>query len=144
MRVRLLVSQALLVGAAITFASSAQAQTKMFHANATGAQEVPAVAGAGQATGMFTLNTATKELTWNVTYSGLSSDATAAHIHGPAASGANAGVEINLAAGGTKSPIAGKATLTDAQIADLEGGKTYLNIHTANNKGGEIRGQIAP
>jgi Cu/Zn superoxide dismutase len=144
MRVRLLVSQALLVGAAVVFASSAQAQTKMFHATAAGTQEVPPVTGAGKATGMFTLNTATKELTWSVTYSGLSSDATAAHIHGPAASGANAGVEINLAAAGTKSPIEGKATLTDAQIADLEGGKTYLNIHTANNKGGEIRGQIAP
>jgi hypothetical protein len=144
MRTRLLLAQAVLVGAGLVFASGAQAQTKMFHANASGTQEVPPVTGAGKATGMFTLNPATKELSWSVTMSGLSSDATAAHIHGPAASGANAGVEINLAPNGIKSPLEGKATLTDAQIADLEGGKTYLNVHTANNKGGEVRGQIAP
>jgi hypothetical protein len=144
MRTRLLLVQAALAAGCLAFASGAQAQTKMFHADATGAQEVPPIAGAGKGAGVFTLNPATKELSWNVTYSGLSSDATAAHIHGPAASGANAGVEINLGSGGTKSPISGKATLTDAQIADLQSGKTYLNIHTANNKGGEIRGQIAP
>ena len=40
------------------------------------------------------------------------------------------------------SPIKGEATLTDAQIADLTGGKWYLNIHTAANRGGEIRGQV--
>jgi hypothetical protein len=40
-------------------------------------------------------------------------------------------------------PMAGKATLTDAQIADLKDGKWYFNIHTAKNPGGEIRGQMA-
>ena len=45
-------------------------------------------------------------------------------------------------AGGVKNPLEGKATLTDAQMADIEGGKTYINIHTMANKGGEIRGQI--
>ena len=42
----------------------------------------------------------------------------------------------------TASPIKGSATLTDAQAADLDAGKYYVNIHTAANKGGEIRGQI--
>jgi len=143
MRTRLLLAQATLIAAGLMFASGAQAQTKTFHAHATGAQEVPPVAGSGTASGTFTLNPATKELTWTVNYSGLSSEATAAHIHGPAAAGANAGVEVPLGAAG-KSPITGKATLTDAQIADLESGKAYLNIHTANNKGGELRGQITP
>jgi len=41
------------------------------------------------------------------------------------------------------SPITGSATLTDAQMADLEAGKCYVNVHTAANKGGEIRGQLA-
>ena len=40
------------------------------------------------------------------------------------------------------SPLKGEATLTDAQAADLAAGKWYFNIHTAANKGGEIRGQV--
>jgi hypothetical protein len=40
------------------------------------------------------------------------------------------------------SPTSGKATLTDAQIADLEAGKWYFNVHTAAHPGGEIRGQL--
>ena len=40
------------------------------------------------------------------------------------------------------SPARGKATLTDAQAADLMAGRWYVNIHTAANKGGEIRGQV--
>ena len=39
-------------------------------------------------------------------------------------------------------PIKGEATLTDAQAADLQAGKWYFNVHTAANKGGEIRGQV--
>ncbi|MEJ0069152.1 MAG: CHRD domain-containing protein [Pseudomonadota bacterium] len=144
MRVSSLLATAAFVVAGFTLAPGAQAQTKAFHADATTAQEVPPTAGAGSGKGTFTLNPATKELKWSVTYSGLSSDATAAHIHGPAASGANAGVAINLAPSGMKSPLEGSATLTDAQIADLTSGKYYLNVHTATNKGGEIRGQIVP
>jgi hypothetical protein len=139
MRMNLLLATA---AATLLLATGAQAQTKTFHADATTAQEVPPVTGAASGKGTFTLNPATKELMWNVTYSGLSSDAAAAHIHGPAAAGANAGVVVNLAPSGMKSPLEGKATLTDAQIADLQSGKYYLNVHTANNKGGEIRGQI--
>jgi len=139
MRTNLLLATA---AATLLLATGAQAQTKTFHADATTAQEVPPVTGAAAGKGTFTLNPATKELMWNVTYSGLSSDAAAAHIHGPAAAGANAGVVINLAPNGMKSPLEGKATLTDAQIADLQSGKYHLNLHTATNKGGEIRGQI--
>ena len=42
------------------------------------------------------------------------------------------------------SPLEGSATMTDAQWADLMAGKDYINVHTTTNKGGEIRGQIAP
>ncbi|TIW91192.1 CHRD domain-containing protein, partial [Mesorhizobium sp.] len=75
-----------------------------------------------------------------VKYSGLSGPAVAAHIHGPADMGANADPVIPLKK--LKSPIKGSATLTDAQAADLEAGKYYVNVHTAKNKDGEIRGQI--
>ena len=42
----------------------------------------------------------------------------------------------------TSSPVEGSATLTDAQAADLAAGRYYINIHTAANPGGEIRGQV--
>jgi hypothetical protein len=79
-------------------------------------------------------------LTYNVTYEGLSGPAVAAHIHGPAAPGANGPPVVPFA--NAASPITGTATLTDAQAADLAAGKWYVNVHTAANKGGEIRGQI--
>jgi hypothetical protein len=82
-----------------------------------------------------------QDLTWSVEYSGLSGPATAAHIHGPADPGADAGVVVPFN-GNLASPIKGSATLTDTQIAQLEAGKWYVNIHTAANKGGEIRGQL--
>ena len=41
-----------------------------------------------------------------------------------------------------QSPFEGEATLTDAQASDLMAGKWYFNVHTAANKGGEIRGQV--
>jgi hypothetical protein len=44
-------------------------------------------------------------------------------------------------AGSLDSPIKGTATLTAAQSADLLAGKWYVNLHTAANGGGEIRGQ---
>ncbi len=66
----------------------------------------------------------------------------AAHIHGPADPGQNAGVTVPFKV--TASPIKGSKVLTPAQVADLEAGKDYVNIHTAANKGGEIRGQLQP
>ena len=90
---------------------------------------------------LATLNTATKELTYTLTFDNLTGPATAAHFHGPAAAGANAGVVVPLGNNPT-SPIHGSKTLTDAQIADLEAGKWYVNVHTAANPGGEIRGQV--
>jgi Cu/Zn superoxide dismutase len=118
--------------------------TKTYHATLSSAQEVPPTTSAGQGSGEFTVNPATKQVTWTVSYSGLTGPALAAHIHGPAAPGANAGVLVNLAPSGVANPLQGSATLTDAQMADLMAGKGYVNIHTAQNKGGEIRGQITP
>jgi hypothetical protein len=120
------------------------AGAKTMHANLSTSQEVPPVSGSGNGKADFTLDPASKQLSWNVTYDGLSGPATAAHIHGPAAPGANAGVVVNLAPNGVSNPLKGSTTLTDAQVADLTSGKDYVNVHTANNKGGEIRGQIMP
>lgn len=115
-----------------------------YAAHLTGKDEVPPTSSAGVGDGKFTYDSATKMLSWNVTFSGLTGPATAGHIHGPALAGANAGVVISFdvpkAASGT---ITGSKALTDAQLADLNSGRYYVNIHTEANKGGEIRGQIA-
>ena len=120
--------------------ASAQAAVVSYKATLTGASEVPPVTTSATGTAAVNVDTATKKLSWTVTYSGLT--AAAAHIHCGAAAGANAGVAVNF---GTSlaSPIQGSGEMTDAQLADLAAGKCYVNIHTANNKGGEIRGQLA-
>lgn len=100
------------------------------------------ITSTGKGTGTFTYDPATHTLSYNVTYEGLTGPAMAAHIHGPAEPGANGPPVVPFA--NAASPITGTAVLTDAQAADLAAGKYYVNVHTAANKGGEIRGQITP
>ena len=83
----------------------------------------------------------TNLLTWSVSYSGLSGPVKAAHFHGPAVAGQNAGVVLGFS-GSMDSPIKGSATLTAAQAADLLAGKWYVNLHTAASPAGEVRGQV--
>jgi hypothetical protein len=123
----------------------AQAATVTYKASLGGAAEVPPVASGGKGTASVNVDSGTKQASWRVEYSGLSGPAGAAHIHCGAAAGANAGVAVPLgAAPNLASPITGSGTMTDAQMADLTAGKCYINIHTAKNKGGEVRGQLAP
>ena len=112
----------------------------VFTGQLSGAQEVPPTRSSGTGTATATLFPSTNALTWKVEYSGLSGPATAGHIHGPAAPGANAPVVLPFA--NPASPINGGATLTDAQKTDLMAGAWYVNLHTAANPGGEIRGQL--
>jgi hypothetical protein len=128
-----------LLATALTWGYS-QAATETFKGTLSTAAEVPPVTGAASGTASVSLDTATKTITYNVTYTGLSGPAAAAHIHCGAAAGANAGVAVPFPS--AASPITGNATLTDAQLADLEAGKCYVNVHTAANKGGEIRAQL--
>jgi hypothetical protein len=121
-----------------------QPATKTFHVDLAGSHEVPPVNSLGSGTADLTFDPATKQLFWKINYSELTSDATAAHIHGPARPGDNAGVLVNLAPGGMKNPLEGSAPLADEQVDYLMLGRTYINIHTTQNKGGEIRGQITP
>lgn len=130
----------LLATALIAVATAANAETIRFHAMLNGASEVPANTSAGTGMAMGSLDTVTKIFSYDATYSGLTGPATAAHFHGPAAPGVNAGPVVPIA--NPASPIKGQATLTDAQVADLTGGKWYLNVHTAAHPGGEIRGQV--
>ncbi len=121
---------------------AAMADTLNVHADLAAATEVPPKAsdGHGQLTGTY--DTSSKELRWNVVYSGLTGPATMAHFHGPAPAGKNAGVVVPIATADLPSPINGHATLTDAQEKDFLAGQWYFNVHTAKNPGGEIRGQV--
>ena len=111
--------------------------------NMTGAQQVPPVTTPGSGRTRAWYNRETRTLTWAAEWQGLSGPATAAHFHGPAAPGANAGVQVPIPHAGPM-PRTGAAVLTQAQEADLLAGRWYVNVHTAAHPGGEIRGQVTP
>ena len=103
----------------------------------------------GTATGFGGLYIDRNDLVFTIGYSGLSAAATAAHIHGPASVFENGGVMINLepfngGAFGESGNFSGRLSLTLEQKSAILGGLTYINIHTPDNPGGELRGQIAP
>jgi hypothetical protein len=129
--------------AVLLAAAPAGAQTLHFATTLKGADEVPPNTTKGTGKVTATLNAGTKVFSYKVTYSGLTGPATMAHFHGPAAPGANAPPVVPVPTSALANPMKGTATLTDAQITDLEAGKWYFNIHTAANPGGEIRGQLA-
>jgi hypothetical protein len=133
----------LLAATAICCLLAAPAFAEKINMTATleGAQEVPPVQSPGKGTAQVTFDTETKMLEWTVEYSGLTEAPSAGHFHGPADKGANAGVAVPFE-GPIASPIKGSATLTDAQAADLQAGKYYINLHTPAHKDGEIRGQV--
>ena len=110
-------------------------------AQLSGATEVPPNKSTGKGMVDANFNKQSNVLTWTITYSGLTGPATAAHFHGPAGLGVNAPPSVPLS-GSLDSPIKGTATLTAAQVSDLTAGNWYLNVHTAANPGGEIRGQV--
>ena len=120
----------------------ASAEMVSYHADLKAASEVPPNDSKGTGTADATYDTTSKKFSWTITYSGLTGPATAAHFHGPAATTANAPPIITLM-GSLESPAKGDATLTDAQAADLQAGRWYFNVHTAANRPGELRGQMA-
>lgn len=133
----------LIVAAALSalMAGAASAEVMHFTAKLDGASETPPNDSKGTGMAWVNLDTATKKLDWKVEYSGLTGPAIMAHFHGPAPVGQAAGVAVPLPSP-VASPATGSATLTADQISQLEGGMWYVNIHTAEHKGGEIRGQV--
>jgi hypothetical protein len=132
-----------LVAAGVAVAGST-GSVYTYKSSLTSGVEVPKPTGAAGAKGTFnatvTENGSSRLLKWKLTFSGLSGTAIAAHIHkgkagvagavlvplcGPCVSGKSAQVKISKNA------------------ADLlEHGQVYVNVHTAKNGGGEIRGQV--
>jgi hypothetical protein len=118
--------------------------TKKYSAALNVGQETGTVKAAKRgASGRFTATLNGTTLAYTLTFTHLSGPATAAHIHGPAPRRVAAGVLVGLCGPCTASTN-GTVTLTQAQIDQLNAGKTYVNVHTAKNPNGEIRGQINP
>ena len=138
-----------ILGASVTAVAgwvvAAKAAPATFKVALTGAQQVPAVATPGSGTANLTYDPATRMLTWNVTYSGLSGPATMAHFHVGGA-GKNGPVAIWISKQGSpaESPIKGEATLTPEQAQQFTAGDWYVNVHTQAHPAGEIRGQVMP
>ncbi len=127
-------------------ANVAWANSVSFKVPLTGAQCVPSVDTSGAGTADLTYDPATRTVTWNIAYSGLSSPSTMAHFHGPAKEGQNAPPVIWLSTQGSPpaNPMTGSATLTPDQAQQFSAGQWYINVHTQSHPAGEIRGQVIP
>jgi hypothetical protein len=104
-----------------------------------GGQEVPPVPTPAAGIGLFTINPNTNTVGYYIAYAGLTSAETGAHIHGFSLPGAAAGVKVPLPAG---NPKVGSFVYPEADEEKYIDGLSYVNIHTVNFGGGEIRGQI--
>ena len=125
---------------------AASAASESFKVPLTGAQCVPAVETSGSGTADLTYDPATRNVKWDVSYSGLSSPTTMAHFHGPAKEGQNAPVLIWLNKQGSPpaNPMQGEATLSPEQAKQFADGEWYVNVHTQSHPACEIRGQVNP
>lgn len=115
---------------------------EVYRATLDGQQEVPAVATAGGGQAEMRYSPRTQLLQWTVTHQGLSGAVTGAHIHGPAGPGQNAGIVIPFSGNLNTPPIRGQLRLTPEQASQLDSGQWYVNLHTARNPQGEVRGQL--
>jgi hypothetical protein len=124
---------------------SVKATTYPFTATYKGSNEVPANASTATGTITGTYNDSSNTISFTITFSGLGSNATAAHFHGPAFPGTNANViyaHTGFPTGVTSGTFTGTQVITDAEEKDLLAGKWFSNIHTTVFPGGEIRALI--
>lgn len=128
------------ITASALIAFTGVASAKVVHLHATLAPPANVTSnGKGMMTGRY--NSTTHMLYWHVRYSHLTGKLTMSHFHGPAKPGENAPVLVPIS-GPHASPLTGHAKITDDQAKTILSGMTYVNLHTAKNPGGEIRGQV--
>jgi hypothetical protein len=133
----------LTIGLILMFIFSTAVRAETFTAYLSGAQEVPAVATTATGYGRVFVNTDTMTYTFTVVFNGLAGTQNNAHIHAPAAIGANAAVTINFGiVGGTSGTISGSGSITATQLNQLRAHQGYINVHSTAFPGGEIRGQL--
>jgi hypothetical protein len=130
----------------VLFASPAHATLFNLSSSIDGAQAGSGSAASGSAT--LTFDDVTNVITWSGSFSGLVGDFTNSHFHGPALPGEGAGValgfSVDLDAGNRSGTFVGDAAIGAALGADVLAGLWYINIHSAQYPGGEIRGQVIP
>lgn len=136
----LLITPLILVGCKSTMSSDKSA-AMVKKVTLSGAQEVPAVTTAASGNATFTIDPVTKALSGTVVATNIVG--TASHIHS-APAGKNGSVIIPLVGGGTSWTVPANTVLTADQYASLMAGNLYVNVHSAANPSGEIRGQILP
>jgi CHRD domain len=117
-----------------------------FSGKLSGAQMVPPNTSKALGVGTVILNDAETRITISLDFSGLRSNQTAAHIHGPGGPGSEAPVLFNLGSQGATSGtfINLSAAVSRGQVAQLRAGKWYFDVHSTKLLHGEIRGQILP
>jgi hypothetical protein len=139
---RQVLGQLLAVSLLVLASAGAHAEKIALKADLEAASEVPPVHSSGHGTLTGTFDTDSKVFTYHVTFEDLTGPAVAAHFHGPAMAGKTAGPQLPIKVKPLVSPIDGTGTLTAAQAKELLAGEWYINVHTAKNPGGEIRGQV--
>jgi hypothetical protein len=105
-------------------------------------QSIPAPKKGARGSGKFTATVTGRTIKWRITFSRMTGPVVAAHIHSALAGRANPAPAVSLC-GPCTSGKTGTATASAAVLKKILGGATYVNLHTAKNAGGEIRGQIA-
>jgi hypothetical protein len=129
---------------AMLLAPSTALAAQGFSTTLSGASEVPANLSPASGTASVVLNNAQTQLAYTINYTGLTAGVTASHIH-KAPIGVNGGVLFPFTPplATTSGTFSGTIVVTAANVADLIAGLYYVNIHTTNFPGGEIRGQLA-
>ncbi len=119
---------------------------KLFKASLSGANEVPPVNSTATGYGLIGLDAANKKANYLVTYEGLSTDLSSAHLHGPGSASQSVGVLFAISPGlpgsNRSGAFVGTATLDDAKLGAIQSLNAYFNIHSTANGSGEIRGQL--
>ena len=113
----------------------------MMYARLSAAQEAPAVNTKAKGLVTFTLEEDYKTLTIYGVFDSLSGLVTNCHFH-TGGFGVNGGVVLNLLPLVKGNQISGQVTVTKAILAAINGYGIYINVHTAANPNGEMRGQI--
>lgn len=119
-------------------ASAAMAEMLTFNTDLNAQNGVPPNDSAATGTAEVTVDTDAMTVSWTVEHTGLTGEPTAAHFHGPAAAGENAGPVVDISANLAE----GSTAITAEQLQQLQSGMWYLNVHTAQYPDGEIRGQV--
>lgn len=129
--------------AGLLLALTVQAANYEFNFPLEGSQEVPPSGSAGTGSCVVSLNDVTGAVSVDCSFSGLGSEAAAAHIHGLAPVGVNAGVLLALSpTAATSGTISGAGTLDASSTQGMINGETYINLHSQNISSGELRGQV--